>query len=322
MLTKYKRPIVGWHDPNFGIRFDDYMTAIERADPQHRARHIVESSLSLLSEPNLKRMRDNGVQAVLPGIESWYDMGNKSKTRRTGMDKVEQVAEHVNLILRYIPYIQTNFVLGLDCDEGDEPFELTKTFLDKSPGAFPAFSLLSAFGRAAPMNLDYQREGRVLPVPHHFLNNNHAMNVKPKNYEWPAFYDRLVDLTRYAFSGRAIMRRIPATDMMIPKWMNVVRAMSSEGWGRIKYHTMLRGLLDTDRELRGFLDGEHVTVPSFYRERVHRELGPLAQWLPAGSLEHDQNAYLKSEAALVPIKPRAGRGAVTGHQAVASPTAN
>ena len=42
------------------------------------------------------------------------DLGNKSKTRRTGMDKVPQVSDHVNMILRYIPYIQTNFVLGLD----------------------------------------------------------------------------------------------------------------------------------------------------------------------------------------------------------------
>jgi hypothetical protein len=211
LLTKHKAPIVGWHDPNFGIRFDDYMTAIEQADPNHRIRHIVESSLSLLSEPNLKRLRTNGVQAVLPGVESWYDMGNKSKTRRTGMDKVEQVAEQINMILRYIPYVQTNFVLGLDSDEGDEPFELTKKFVDLAPGAFPAYSLLSAFGRAAPMNLDFQRAGRVLPVPHHFLNNNHAMNVKPKNYDWPAFYDRLVALTTYSFSGRAIMRRLPAT---------------------------------------------------------------------------------------------------------------
>jgi hypothetical protein len=309
LLTKYKSPIVGWHDPNFGIRFDDYMTAIEQADPQHRIRHIVESSLSLLSEPNLKRLRANGVQAVLPGVESWYDMGNKSKTRRTGMDKVTQVAEQINMILRYIPYVQTNFVLGLDSDEGDEPFELTKKFVDLSPGAFPAYSLLSAFGRAAPMNLDYQRAGRVLPVPHHFLNNNHAMNVKPKNYDWPAFYDRLVDLTSYSFSGRAIMRRLPATPTFIPKWMNVIRAMSSEGWGRIKYHTMLRGRLDTDRELRGFLDGEHARMPEFYRERVTRELGYFAEWLPPGALEHDQNAYLKSEAAIVPIRPKAGRAA-------------
>ncbi|HET7239960.1 MAG TPA: radical SAM protein, partial [Gemmatimonadales bacterium] len=244
LLTKIKNPIVGWHDPNFGVRFDDYMEAVEAAVPQGRMRHIAESSLSLLSEPHLQRLQKNGFRAILPGIESWYDLGNKSKTRRTGMDKVKQVADHVNMILRYIPYIQTNFVLGLDGDMGPEPFELTKTFIDLSPGAFPAYSLLSAFGRAAPMNLDYQRDGRVLPFPFHFLNNNHAMNVRPKNYDWKEFYDGLIDVTSYSFSWRAIARRIPATATAIPKWMNVVRAMSSEGWGRIDYHTTIRKLLD------------------------------------------------------------------------------
>ena len=36
----------------------------------------------------------------------------------TGMDKVRQVSDHVNMILRYVPYVQTNFVLGMDTDEG------------------------------------------------------------------------------------------------------------------------------------------------------------------------------------------------------------
>ncbi|MGH7534000.1 MAG: B12-binding domain-containing radical SAM protein, partial [Gemmatimonadales bacterium] len=300
LLTKMKAPIVGWHDPNFGVRFDDYMEAVEAAVPPGRMRHIAESSLSLLGEPHLKRLRQNGFQAILPGIESWYELGNKSKTRRTGMDKVELVADHVNLILRYIPYIQTNFVLGLDGDMGPEPFELTKKFIDLAPGAFPAYSLLSAFGRAAPMNLDYQRDGRVLPFPFHFLNNNHAMNVRPKHYGWTEFYDGLIDVTSYSFSWRAIARRIPATPTMIPKWMNVVRAVSSEGFGRIRYHNMIRRLLDTDRSVRAFMDGETGDLPEFYAERIRRELGPAYEFLPPGAIMHDPNAYLHASAAEAP----------------------
>ena len=272
---------MGWHDPNFGVRFDDYMEAVEAAVPQGTMRHIAESSLSLLSEKHLQRLRKNGFQAILPGIESWYDLGNKSKTRRTGMDKVKQVSEHVNMILRYIPYIQTNFVMGLDGDMGPEPFELTKKFIDLSPGAFPAYSLLSAFGRAAPMNLDYQRAGRVLPFPFHFLNNNHAMNVRPKNYSWPEFYDGLVDVTRYSFSWKAIAPRIPATPTMIPKWMNVVRAVSSEGFGRIRYHETIRRLLDTDRSVRSFMEGETDQLPEFYAARIRTRAGAGLR-LPAG----------------------------------------
>jgi hypothetical protein len=308
LLTRVKHPIVGWHDPNFGVRFDDYMEAIEAVVPVGRMRHIAESSLSLLSEPHLKRLKRNGFQAILPGIESWFDLGNKSKTRRTGMDKVTQVAEHVNLILRHIPYIQTNFVLGLDTDEGPEPFELTKRFLDLAPGAFPAYSLLSAFGRAAPLNLEYQRAGRVLPFPFTFLNNNHAMNVRPKNYTWPAFYDRLVDLSRYSFSWRAIRRRLGATAGAIPKWMNVVRAMSSEGWGRIAYHRTIRRLLDEDASVRGFMEGETERLPDFYARRIAQDLGPMHRHLPPGALMHDPNAYLKSSGgAAAPVPLRAAR---------------
>jgi hypothetical protein len=310
LLTKMKSPIVGWHDPNFGVRFDDYMEAVEAAVPQGRMRHIAESSLSLLSEPHLQRLRKNCFQAILPGIESWYDLGNKSKTRQKGMDKVRQVADHVNMILRYIPYIQTNFVLGLDGDMGREPFELTKTFIDLAPGAFPAYSLLSAFGRAAPVNLDYQRAGRVLPFPFHFLNNNHAMNVRPKHYSWPEFYDGLIDVTSYSFSWRAIARRVPATQLAIPKWMNFVRAVSSEGFGRVKYHTTIRKLLVTDRSVRDYMEGETTVLPAFYASRIRSELGPMYEHLPEGAIQHDPNAYLATvveEPALVPVPLRSRR---------------
>ena len=35
------------------------------------------------------------------------------------------------------------------------PFELTQDFVDRTPAAFPGYSLLSAFGQAAPLNLEY-----------------------------------------------------------------------------------------------------------------------------------------------------------------------
>ena len=201
IVENAKKPIVGWHDPNFGVRFDQFLDVVEDAVPPGTITSIVESSLSLLSEPHLKRLRRNGFKAVLPGIESWYHLGNKSMTgRKTGLEKVREVSDHVNLILRYLPYVQTNFVLGLDGEAGAEPFELTKRFIDLTPGAFPGYSLLSAFGRAAPLNLEYQRADRVLPFPFHFLDNNHAMNVRPENYAWKEFYDHVIDLTKYSFS--------------------------------------------------------------------------------------------------------------------------
>ncbi|MEO8189086.1 MAG: radical SAM protein [Acidobacteriota bacterium] len=296
LVREMKRPRVGWHDPNFGVRFDAYLDAIDEAVPPGSIDFVAESSLSLLSEPHVQRMARSGFKGLLPGVESWYDMGNKSKTgQNKGIEKVRQVADHANMILKHIPYLQMNFVLGLDSDAGEEPFELTKRFIDLAPGVFPGYSLLSAFGRAAPLNLEYQRTNRVLPFPFHFLDNNHAMNVRPQNYSWPEFYDRVIDLTRHTFSTPAVLKRFRATRAAIPRWMNLVRAVSSEGAGRLKYYRELRGLLDGDPVVRRYFAGDSTELPAFYMNQIRRDLGSLWEWLPEGAIHHDPNAYLAAE---------------------------
>jgi hypothetical protein len=292
LLTKLRRPRVAWLDPNFGVRFDDYMATIEKAARPGQIRFVAESSLSLLSEPHLQRLRRNGFDGLLPGIESWYEVGNKSKTgRNLGLDKVRQVAEHINLILRYVPFVQTNLILGLDSDEGPEPFELTRRFLDLAPGAYPAFSLLTAYGQAAPVNLDLQRAGRVLPFPFRFLDNVHAMNVRPKNYSWPDFYDRVVAVNRDALSGRRIRARFLANRGVGARLINAVRAGTSN---RVEYHSKIRALLDSDSSVRRFFEGESKVLPAFYQRRLQNSLGALWEWLPECAVMHDEHAYLKS----------------------------
>ena len=302
LLTKYKRPLVGWHDPNFGIRFNEYMDAIEEVVPENSIDFIAESSLSLLSEQHVKRLKRNGFGAMLPGIESWFDLGNKSKTgSTTGIEKVKHIAEQVNMILRYIPYVQTNFVLGLDADKGEEPFELTKKFVDMTPGAFPGYSLLSAFGQAAPLNLEYQKLNRVIPFPFHFLDNNHAMNVKPMNYSWTEFYSHIIGLGEHTFSWTAIVKRLAATKAFIPRWMNVVRAISEEGFGRVAYNEKILSLLNSDIKFRDYFEQETTELPQFYKNIIKDELGPLWYWLPDGAIFHDQNAYLKTTAERIAV---------------------
>jgi hypothetical protein len=298
VLSQMERPRVGWHDPNFGVRFDEIMSVIEESVPRGRIDFAAESSLALLSEPHLKRLQSNGFKAMLPGVESWYSLGGKSKTgAASGLEKVRKVADHLNMVLRYVPIVQANFVLGLDEDEGEEPFELTKRFVDLAPGVFPAYSLLSAFGQAAPLNLHLQRAGRVLATPFHFLDNNRATNVRPKNYTWTSLYENVIGLRKHSFSWRAVGRRFEANRGMIPRWMNVVRAVSSEGAGRIRYDSKVRRLLDLDTPLRRFFDGETTVVPSFYADQVRSDLGPLWTSLPEGALSHDQNAFLRAQTA-------------------------
>ena len=313
LMARMKRPRVAWHDPNFGVRFDECIDAIEEVVPPGRIDFIAESTLSLLSEPRMKRLKRNGFKALLPGIESWFEMGRKSLTGTTvGMEKVKRVSEHVNMILRYIPYVQTNHIFGLDGDEGEAPFELTKRFLDMTPGAFPAYSMLSAFGQAAPQNLGFQRANRVLPFPFHFLSNV-QMNVKPKNYSWPEFYDHLVDVTRHSFSPRLIARRFMANGEILPRWLNVVRGLSSERFARVKYFSQVRRRLDSDRPFRRFFEQETTELPAYFVDKVRADLGEFWEWLPQGAISHDPNAYLRSQPA-AETSLSAGRASATGMQ--------
>ena len=294
LLTQFRKPMVVWHDPNYGVRFDENIEAIASAAPAKSFRFIAESSLSILTEDHLKALKENGFEALLPGIESWYELGNKSRTSKiTGEEKVTRISEHINTMFRYVPYVQANFVLGMDTDAGPEPFDLTKRFIDLSPAVFPGYSLLTAFGEAAPLNLEYQKAGRVLPFPFHFLNNHLAMNIKPKNYDWVDFYEKVIDLTAYSFSKSAIYKRFKATSDFTSRWMNVMRAISSEGFGRIRFFRKIKQQLTENKAFRDYFEGESTVLPQFYKDIIRRDLGTWWHFLPEGSLQHDPNAYLK-----------------------------
>jgi hypothetical protein len=73
---------------------------------------------------------------------------------------------------------------------------------------------IGAISDAAPLNLEYRRAGNVLPFPFHFLHNNHAMNVKPKNYSWTEFHVNVIDLTKYTFT-RFIPQVLPPIAQLI-----------------------------------------------------------------------------------------------------------
>ena len=270
------------------------MDVIEEAVRPGAITFVGETSLSLLKEDNCKRMARNGFKAIAPGIESWYDMGGKSKTgSRKGMEKVERIAGQVNLIREHIPYVQANLIFGLDVDEGPEPFELTKRFVDLAPGVFPHFAVLSSFGRNALLNLTYQQDNRVLPVPFHFLDLVQSMNVRPLHYSWTEFYDHVCDTFDYAFSRRALARRFMANKHFVTRFEQFFRGVSSERNNRLAYHRKVRRWLE-EPAYRAFFEGETRELPPQWVSIIQQHLGPLWEWLPEDALYHDPNAYLHS----------------------------
>jgi hypothetical protein len=295
LLRKMKRPRVVWCDPNFGVRLNDILSAIDEAVPPHRIDFIAECSLTFLSESKVKQLKNSGFLVLLPSIESWFGYGTKTGTgNNSGIDKVRQVADHMNMIQRYIPYIHANFLLGSDVDEGPMPFELTKLFLDSAPAICPSFTLLNAFGRGASANIDYQRVNRVIPFPFHFLHSSYTLNIKPRNYDWLEFYDYIIDLIRYSFSAKVVYNRFTAIKTALPRWMNLLMTLSVGGSGITRYHAEIRKQLLTDPGFRRFFEHETSEIPDFFMQRIRKDLGPLWHWLPEGALIHDPNIQLKS----------------------------
>ncbi len=293
---KFKRPHIGWYDPNFGISFNSIMNAIEESIPQNSVDFIAECNLSILTEGNVRRMRKNGFICIIPGIESWYDYGKKAGTAGIeGFEKVKQISDQLNMIQKSIPYVNANFICGLDTDHGLEPFELTKRFIDMTPGVYPSFLLFNAFGRASNANIKYQEDNRIIPIPFHVHRSTHFTNIKPRHYSWIEFYDHVIDLLSYSFSTRALYRRFWKVESRILKWFILAQSVSSGGYGKISFHSMILNRLITDKQFRDFFEKETTKIPDFFKELVKRDLGPvLWSWLPEGALEHDPNAYLKS----------------------------
>ncbi len=92
-----------------------------------------------------------------------------------------------------------------------------------------------------------------------------------------------------------------ATKAFIPRWMNVVRAISEEGFGRVAYNKEILGQLNTDIKFRKYFEQESDELPQFYINIIKKELGPLWDWLPKEAVYHNQNAYLHTKAGRIAV---------------------
>ena len=92
------------------------------------------------------------------------------------------------------------------------------------------------------------------------------------------------DLTRYSFSWRALVNRFRANRGVVPRWMNLLRSVSTEGFGRLRYYREIRRRLDRDPEFGPYFAQASARLPRFYADLVRKDLGPLWDWLPDGAL--------------------------------------
>jgi hypothetical protein len=266
--------MLGYHDPNFAVRFDQVLGVMESIPRGSRNPYIMEASLTILRGGRMARLRDTNCVAVLPGVESWNDYSNKAGVGgATGAAKVEMLVEHFALLHEYVPYLQANFMFGLDIDGGDQPIELTKEFMWRTPFVWPVVNIPHPFG-GTPLFDRYLEEDRILTsMPFTFYYSPYLVTVL-KNYTAAIFYRKLIDLFSHFTSGAMLRRRLATTNRGGIRAFHVVRTLVKRR--RMREFRKLLDMLDTDGQFRAFHERRSDTLPEFYQHAYDRMLGPYA----------------------------------------------
>lgn len=267
-----------FHDPNFAVKFDQVFTVLEEVPSAVRPPYMIETSLSVLHGARARRLRETNCALLAPGVESWADYSEKAGAgRRRGADKVGRVVDIFGALRDNVPYLQANFMFGLDVDAGAEPVELTRHFMDETPYVWPAINIPVPFG-GTPLHDRLRAEKRVLEtMPFAFYYAPYLV-ATPKNYDPATYYAELVALFGHAASPSMLERRIRST---AHRWIRVVhRARTASLRADIRSYRTILAMLRSDAGFRAFHEGESAVLPEFYHHRFERMLGKYATLFP------------------------------------------
>jgi radical SAM superfamily enzyme YgiQ (UPF0313 family) len=288
LTTHLPGTLIAFHDPNFAVKFDPVLEVLETLPPESRLPYIMESSLTVLRGPRMKRLKETNCVAVAPGIESWVDYSNKAAAgRKTGLEKVERVVEHFQLLHENVPYLQANFIFGLDSDEGEEPILLTKEFLTRAPFAWPAINIPVPFG-GTPLYEQMLADDRILKsMPLSFYYAPYLV-MTLKHYDSVTYYEKLIDLFTHATSREILHRRMNSTSRRAVKIIHWTRTVSTRA--QIRFYRRILHMLRSDDQLRAFHEGRSGVLPGFYHHQYERMLGRYAELMSRANrtprLEH------------------------------------
>ncbi|MCZ6512915.1 MAG: radical SAM protein [Nitrospinae bacterium] len=279
LSKNYPKVLVWFADPNFGINFDDTLSVLEQTPEGRRNPYMIESSLSVLRESRLQRLKDTNCIYVAPGVESWTEYSNKAGVgKKSGRDKLEQVIKHFKLLGEYIPGLQANFIFGTDTDRGDEPVELTREFIRSLPEVWATVNMPIPIG-GTPLYDSYDSEGRILKtMPLSFYFKLSYLTVTMKNYSSVEFYDRLISLNQELSSPRMMMRRLATRTPLATRLFHNARALAVRK--DIEDMQTVRGLLIADSGFRAFFEGRTQELPEFFHTLYEKNLGAYAELIP------------------------------------------
>jgi hypothetical protein len=249
----------------------------------------------------MKRLAQTRCSYVAPGVESWSDFGNKLKMTRTrGQDRVAGIADKFDMLRRFVPGLQANFVFGLDSDSGTGPFDLTQEFIARVPLVWPNLNIITPYG-GTPVFDDMVRQGRLLRFMPLALYCSPYLALSLRNYDPIEFYDNLIDLLAASTSFRLTAKRLSARDHV---GIKVARfAQTSAVRHDIREMRRIRAELKRDPALRAFHHGRVDGLPAFYSRHLDQRLGRYAELLTQAD-----RIPVHADAAVKPAPPRRRSG--------------
>ncbi len=263
--------LVVFHDPNFAVRFDQVFDVLESLPAPLRPPYMMESSLTVLREERLARLKETNCALVAPGVESWTDYSNKAGVgHKAGLEKVDRVVEHFHRLHENVPYLQANFMFGLDTDSGPEPAELTRLFMDRTPFVWPAINIPMPFG-GTPVHRGLVRDGRILrSMPFGFYYAPYLVTTL-RHYDPLSYYQQLVELLEHASAPAMVRRRLASTGNRKVRLVHRIRTAGMRA--SLNSYRGILGMLRSDARFRAFHEGRSAALPEFYRHRYERMLG-------------------------------------------------
>jgi len=278
LFQKFPRVLVGFHDPNFAVKFEQVFDVLESIPNHKRNLYIVETSLSVLKRSRLERLKQFGDFYLVPGIESWTDYSNKigAATRTEPRKKMGKVVEQLKDIRQHVAGIQANFMFGLDADFGNEPTEITKEFANEVPFVMPNFNIPVPFGNT-PLFQNYVSENRILKsMPFSFYYMPYLV-YSLKNYDPISFYKQLIGVYKAVYSNELLMKRLKSKPNLIHPWYDLLKTLGNRQMVA-RFQQILTNL-ESDKQFRAFHEHYSDELPEYYHHIYESTLGPYAELL-------------------------------------------
>jgi radical SAM superfamily enzyme YgiQ (UPF0313 family) len=273
----------GLHDPNFGVRFDEIMQVFETIPPRQRNPYGIECTLSSLRPERIARLRATNCAFILPSVESWSE-GYASKVgvrKLDGPARVEHLAEAFNALTSTFAYVGTNFIFGLDLDQGDEPFELTKQFMRQVPLVWPILHIPMPFG-GTPMQASLLHQERILRrLPFMFYKVPHLAMLL-KNYDPLEYYEKMTDLFAFSASAELLQARLKSSRYPLISGLHILRTGTARR--RRQMFASILERLRSDPHFLAFQRGQSADLPPYYAQTYRRVMGKYAELLSVEEL--------------------------------------